>query len=106
MKIGTVMLSPVTVQSTLSDPPPPLPEPLHWLTVGVVEPGVPGGTEQTAVGSVPPPWPASTHWTTVVSTRVTPGATLLMIVTWQITVEPPALPEPSHCVIELIEVPL
>ncbi len=107
MVIGSVFTSPVTVQVTLRWPPPPLPEPLHWLTVGGTgAPGVLGG-EQLIVGSEPPPWPESTHCVTVLGTKddSAPSVTLLMTVTLQITLPPPPLPDPSHCVTSGFEIP-
>jgi hypothetical protein len=103
MMSGRVRESPVTLQVT--NEPPPLAEPLHWFTVGGMgAPDVFGGQ----IRSEPPPSAEPTHWITETSTRssIASPETLLMIVTLQITVEPPAFAELSHCVIEVIEVPV
>jgi len=113
-----------TVQVTV--PPPPLPEPLHWLTVtGIADVWVDGSTvhftrmvpppplpdplhwvmvalvvvpigSHTTVGWVPPPWPDSLHWLTVAGVVAAVPVMLLVMRTLQVTAPPPPLPEPLH----------
>jgi hypothetical protein len=63
-----------TVQRTV--PPPPLADPLHWVTVAPVV--VAGNGSQSTVPPPPPPEP--THWLTVAGvTGSAPGVSALML---------------------------
>jgi len=88
-----------TVHRTRMVPPPPVPESLHWVTVAFV--AFAGNGLQRTVGSVPPPVPAWLHWLTVAGEVVAWPVMLLTMDTEQVTVPPPPLPEPSHCVTEV-----
>jgi hypothetical protein len=57
----------VTKAVQVTSPPPPLPEPLHWLTVtGRADASVePGWTSHVTRIVPPPPVPASLHWVMV-----------------------------------------
>ena len=68
------------------EPPPPLPELLHWVTVAFVV--LPVGA-QTTVGAVPPPVPDPLHWLTVTPDVAVPVGMLLVTVTSHVTLLPP-----------------
>jgi hypothetical protein len=87
------------VHCTLTVPPPPLPELLHWVTVAFVV--LPSGLH-TTVGWVPPPWPDPMHWSTVAGRVGATPVMLLTMCTLQVTVEPPPLPEPLHWFTEVV----
>jgi hypothetical protein len=119
-----------TVQVTVA--PPPLPEPLHWLTVtGSAEVSVEGSTVHctrtvpppplpellhwvtvalvvspiglhSSVGWVPPPAPDPMHWLTVTDVGVTVPVMLLTMKTVQVTSPPPPPPEPLHWVTDVV----
>jgi hypothetical protein len=89
-----------TVHRTRRVPPPPLPEPLHWVTVASVVEASTGS--HLVVGSVPPSRPASLHWLTVAAATVPEPVTLLVTSTTQRTVPPLPLPEPSHWVTSVV----
>jgi hypothetical protein len=127
--LATTLLTIETVQVTVL--PPPLPEPLHWLTrtgsadVSVEEPVahcsrivppppfaeplhcviaalvVVPRLSHSNVGAVPPPWADVLHWLTVAALGVDDPVMLLMMCTLQVTVPPAPLPEPSHCVTDV-----
>jgi hypothetical protein len=83
----------VTVHFTRMVAPPPVPEELHWSMVALVV--LPSGAHKT-VGCVPPPVPEAMHCLIVAGEVVAEPVMLLMIVTLQVTVPPPPLPEPLH----------
>ena len=76
----------MTVHFTRMEPPPPVPEPLHWVTVALV---VLATGAQSVVGWVPPPVPDPMHWFTVAPVSDAPLATSLMNVTLHVTLLPP-----------------
>ncbi len=82
-----------TVHCTRMVPPPPLPEPLHWVIVAPVV--LPIGSHRT-VGWIPPPSPDALHWLMVAGAVVVAPVMLLTMLTLQVTVPPPPLPDPSH----------
>lgn len=86
MDTGRAVEPPVTVHFTRIEPPPPVPEPLHWVTVALV---VLATGAHTVVGWVPPPVPDPMHWLTVAPDIGEPLATSLMKVTLQVTLLPP-----------------
>src|SRR5688500_710497 len=78
-----------TSHVTRSVAPPPLPEPLHCVTVALVV--LPTGLHETD-GS-PPPVPEPLHWLTVAAVVVAAPVMLLVTRTMQTTEPPPPLPE-------------
>ena len=80
-------------------PPPPLPDPLHWVTVAPVV--LAGKGEHKVVGAVPPPVPDPLHWFTVAAVGVVVPVMRLTTSTAQVTVPPPPLPDPLHWSIEV-----
>jgi hypothetical protein len=55
---GSAVAPPVTLHFTRVDAPPPVAEPLHWVTVAPV---VLATGAHNSVGCVPPPVPEPTH---------------------------------------------
>jgi hypothetical protein len=94
---AVVVVDAVTVHRTRSEAPPPLPEPLHWVTVALV---VLLRGLHNVVGSAPPPVPESMHWLTVAVAVVPAPVMVLTTSTEHRTVLPPPLPDPLHCVTE------
>src|SRR5580692_11866955 len=88
-----------TVQRTRIVPPPPLPDPLHCVNAALVV--LPVGS-QMSVGCVPPPCAAPLHWLTVAGEVVELPTMSFTIPTVQVTVPPPPLPDPLHCVTEVV----
>jgi hypothetical protein len=78
-------------------PPPPLPDSLHCVKEALV---VSATGVHESVGCVPPPSAAELHWFTVAEADGEVPMTLLTMDTVQLTVPPPPLPEPLHCVTE------
>ncbi len=97
MLTGSAVASPVTVHFTRIAAPPPVPDPLHWVTVALV---VLATGSHTTVGWVPPPVPDPMHSLTVAPDVGVPLATLLENVTLQITLLPPPVTMPLHWLIE------
>ena len=90
---GTADEPPDTVHLTRPEPPPPLADPLHWVTVAeVVDPiGL-----HITVGWVPPPVPDPMHWSTVSPVVDVPVGTSLITVTLHVTLLPPPFTTPLH----------
>ena len=86
MVTGSAVVAPESVHFTRVAPPPPFPEPLHWVTVALVV--LPSGLH-TTVGCVPPPVPDPTHWSTVTSVEGVPTGTLLTTVMLHVKLLPP-----------------
>jgi hypothetical protein len=86
MVSGKAAEAPETVHFTRSEAPPPLPEPLHWVTVAFVV--LPVGAH-TTVGAVPPPVPDPLHWLTVTPDVAVAAGMLSVTVTSQVTLLPP-----------------
>ena len=77
------------VQVTVA--PPPLPEPLHWLTVtGSAAAWVDGVTVHRTRMVPPPPFPEVLHWV-IVALVVLPSGTHTVV-----GAVPPPVPEPLH----------
>ena len=93
MVTGRAVAAPETVHLTRIVPPPPFPDPLHWVTVALV---VFATGAQTTVGSVPPPVPEPMHWLTVAPEVGVPVETSLVNVTLQIKLLPPPTMMPLH----------
>ncbi|MHB1709997.1 MAG: hypothetical protein ACYCV7_01140 [Acidimicrobiales bacterium] len=88
MVTGRAVTAPETVHCTRLEPPPPLPELLHWVTVAFVV--LPIGVHCT-VGWVPPPVPDPLHWLTVTTETRVPAGTLSVTVALHVTLLPPPL---------------
>jgi hypothetical protein len=93
MLTGSAVAAPVTLHLTRIDPPPPVPDPLHWVTVAFV---VLATGAHTVVGSVPPPVPEPLHWLTVAPEVGVPLGTSLVNVTLHVTLLPPPSTMPLH----------
>ena len=95
---GTADEPPDTVHLTRPEPPPPLADPLHWVTVAeVVDPiGL-----HITVGWVPPPVPDPMHWSTVSPVVDVPVGTSLITVTLHVTLLPPPFTTPLHWLTEV-----
>jgi hypothetical protein len=89
----------VTAHFTRMLPPPPLPEPLHWVMVApLVEPS----GLHWVVGWVPPPFPDPLHWLMVAG--VTFALPTMVLATWTVhaIVPPPPLADPLHWVTDVV----
>ncbi len=96
---GKAVMAPSTVQVTVE--PPPVPEPLHWVTIA---PGVsPGGLHVRPLG--PEGFPDPLHWLMVIGAVATSPVMMFVMVTVQVTVEPPALTDELHCEIDVTRSP-
>jgi hypothetical protein len=93
MVTGSAVVLPVTEQSTREGAPPPVPEPLHCVTVAFV---VLDTGEQRTVDAPPPPVPDPMHSFTVAPAVGVPLATSLIYVTLQVTLLPPPPTMPLH----------
>jgi hypothetical protein len=98
MLMGSAEELPDTLHCTRVEPPPPLPEPLHWVTVALVV--LPTGAH-TTVGAVPPPVPEPMHWFTVTPEVGSPVGTVLRTDTLQVTLLPPPKTMPLHWLTEV-----
>ena len=87
----------MTEHSTRAAAPPPVPDPLHWVTVAPV---VLATGAQTTVGWVPPPVPDPLHSFTVAPDVDVPLVTSLVKLTLQTTLLPPPVTIPLHWLIE------
>jgi hypothetical protein len=97
MLTGSAVAAPETVHFTRIDPPPPVPDPLHWVTVALV---VLATGSHTTVGWVPPPVPEPLHSLTVTPDVGVPLDMSLVNVTLQVTLLPPPVTMPLHWLIE------
>src|SRR5271165_6941563 len=93
MVTGRAVSAPVTEHSTRDGAPPPVPEPLHCVTVAFV---VLARGEQTTVDPPPPPPPDPMHWSTVAFASAVPLGMSLVKVTLQVTLLPPPPTMPLH----------
>jgi hypothetical protein len=98
MVTGSAVDVPVTEQSTRDGAPPPVPEPLHCVTVALVV--LDTGLQRT-VEPPPPPVPDPMHSFTVAPGVGVPMGTLFVKVTLQVTLLPPPLTTPLHWSIEV-----
>jgi hypothetical protein len=93
MESGSADAPPVSVHFTRVDPPPPFPDPLHWVTVAPV---VLATGAHTRIGWVPPPVPEPMHWFTVTPLVAVPAGMVFTTETLHVTLLPPPTTIPLH----------